>query len=67
MRVRLEVAQHRVAFGIGLFEAIEGVIVFTQPAQNQCREVRRYIVMVLRTRFEFYQNFRARSSWPARP
>ena len=53
----LEVAQHRVALGIGLFEAIESTIVFTEPAQNQRREIRRHIVMMLCTRFEFSQAF----------
>ena len=57
MRIRLEVAQHRVALGIGLFEPIKGAIVVTEPAQNQRREIRRHIVMMLCTVSEFSQAF----------
>ena len=57
MRVGFEVAQHRVAFAIGLLESIERSLVIAEAAEDEGGKVGRQIIVPLGTRFEFGKAF----------
>src|SRR5678816_2562721 len=57
MRVRFEVAQHGIAFPVSLFEAIQSLIVVSDPGEDEGQKIRWDIRTVFFARFEHTQAF----------